>query len=229
MGDGDMAKTGEDAPIVTLGHLALHYRASEDGPRAARLLEILGFVRVQEFPLGPSGSFYQFYVDANGPNQGDGIVYLSPVPAPIAQINAAVAEALALGKSNEHPAVSALREGQRQDPEMNFHLGLLFKSLERIEEVAAKLNALAETDPDFKNRISITVNAARPGDPTIDARMASSQLFRGVTRHPYGRHAIQVFVETNLLMSGPLGESMVIELDYLFPGHARHLFNTTEA
>jgi len=30
----------------TLGHLAMHYRTREDGPLAAKLLDLLGFARV---------------------------------------------------------------------------------------------------------------------------------------------------------------------------------------
>lgn len=217
-----------DGLRVSLGHLALHYRSREDGPIAARLLEILGFEKIQEFPLA-DGPFYQFYVDPNASNYGDGILYLSPAPAPIAAINRAIHEALKIGQADEHPSVAQLRRGQELDPEMCFHVGLLMSSLERIEELVLELRKLGESDPELRGRIKVVVNAARPGDPDIDARMAASPVFCGVKRHPYGRHAIQVFVETSLLMSGPLGESMVIELDYVFPDHATHLFNSTEA
>ncbi|MDX2276649.1 MAG: hypothetical protein NW206_14450 [Hyphomonadaceae bacterium] len=213
---------------VSLGHLALHYRKREDGPIAARLLEILGCEKVQEIPL-PDGPFYQFYVDPNASNNGDGIVYLSHAPAPILAINQAIQKALKVGREDQHPAVAQLREGQRLDPEMCFHLGLLMTSLERIEDLVLTLRALNETDPELRNRINIVLNAPVPGDAKIDARMAASPVFKGVTRHPYGKHALQVFVETDLLMSGPLGENMVIELDYVFPGYAKHLFNSTEA
>lgn len=212
---------------VSLGHLALHYRSREDGPIAARLLKILGFEQVQELPL-PDGAFYQFYVDPNGANQGDGILYLSRAPAPIAAINRAIHAALNIGATNEHCAAADLRASQKLDPELCFHVGLLMSSLDDIEALVIKLRELNECDPDLRGRLNITLNAALPGDSQIDARMAASPVFRGVTRHPYGRHAVQVFVETDLLMSGPLGESMVIELDYVFPGHAKHLFNSNE-
>jgi len=39
----------------TLGHLALHYRTKEEGPAAAKLLDLLGFARV------PSPKGYPFY------------------------------------------------------------------------------------------------------------------------------------------------------------------------
>lgn len=35
----------------TLGHTALHYGKVEDGPLAARVLELLGFKLTQHFPL----------------------------------------------------------------------------------------------------------------------------------------------------------------------------------
>jgi hypothetical protein len=39
----------------------------------------------------------------------------------------------------------------------------------------------------------------------------------------------QTFVETDLPAGGLLGENMVIELDYAFPGHAENMFVKTVA
>jgi hypothetical protein len=48
-------------------------------------------------------------------------------------------------------------------------------------------------------------------------------------RQTYGRFGCQAFVETDLPAGGLLGENMVIELDYAFPGHAENMFVKTVA
>jgi hypothetical protein len=212
---------------VTLGHLALHYGRPEDAAAAARLLETFGFVREQTIPLPDGATFYHFVIDGAATNNGDGIVYLSAAPPAQRDLTAAIRLALKVGQEDEHPTVGAFRAALAQDPEYTFHLGVLFQSLEQIEAIVETLSRLERQDPDFKGRLKITVNRAMPGTPEIDARMDASPVFRGVARHPYGRHAIQAFVETDLLSAGPLGESLVIEMDYVFPGYPENLFTKT--
>lgn len=214
-------------PRATLGHVALQYGKPEEGPLAARLLGLFGFEKVQEIPLSDGTRFYHFVVDANATNNGDGILFLSPVPKQLRNITRVVREALKVGQWDEHPTVAALREGQANDPELLFHVAVLFHSLEAVEETILQLRGLNEHDPDFKGRLKIVLNAAMPGVAEIDARMAASPVFGGVTRYPYGRHGIQAFVETDLLSSGPLGENLVIELDYVFPGYPENLLTKT--
>jgi hypothetical protein len=208
---------------VSLGHVALHYGRPEDGETAARLMEAFGFQREQAFPL-PDGTFYHFVVDGAATNNGDGIIYLSASPSAQRELVHAIREALKVDQADEHPAVAAFRSGQAQDPEYTFHLGVLFQSLERIEAIVQALRRLEREDPAFQGRLKITLNRAVPGTPQIDARMDASPVFSDVQRHPYGRHAVQAFVETDLLTAGPLGDPMVIEMDYVFPGYAENLF-----
>ena len=77
-------------------------------------------------------------------------------------------------------------------------------SLEELEQIVLRVQRLAESDPELKGRIKVTLNRARPGTPEVDARMDASPVFAGVTRHTYGPNGVQVFVETDLLAGGPL-------------------------
>lgn len=221
------AKAAKTARKATLGHVALHYGKPHEGPLAARLLGLFGFAKVQETPLPDGTTFYHFVVDEKATNNGDGILFLAPAPEPVRNIMSAIHKALKVGEPGEHPSVAAFRAGQANDPEYTFHVGVLFDSLEAVEETILHLRELNESDPDFKGRLKIVLNAAMPGVSEIDARMAASPVFGGVTRYPYGRHAIQAFVETDLMTSGPLGESLVIELDYVFPGYPENLLTKT--
>ncbi|WP_150294166.1 hypothetical protein [Sphingobium estronivorans] len=219
----------EDArpQMRTMGHVALHYPGKEAGPLAARLLNVIGFVETQKLPL-PDGDFYRFVVDERHSKRGDGIIYLSTVPAAQAALIAAAREALGHGTPQAHPAIAGLRAALDGDPEYSFHVGALLDSLEELERVTLALQALEDSDPAFKGRLSIIVNRPRPGDADIDARLDASPVFGGVTRFAYGRNGVQVFVETDLLSSGPLGESMVLELDYVFPGKDSHILSVVE-
>jgi hypothetical protein len=73
----------------SLGHLALHYRTPDDGPWAAKLLELLGFKRMQEIVFGGGMVFYQFSVAEDPTGRGVGTLYLSMVPEPIAALTQA--------------------------------------------------------------------------------------------------------------------------------------------
>lgn len=212
----------------TLGHVALHYRKPEEGPLAARLMDLLGFSKVLDMELPGGGHFYQFYIDHNASNNGDGIVYLSPLPESQRELLAAISSALQVGTANEHPAVGKARAAHAQDPEADFHVGVLLDSLETLEATMLRLKQLAANDPQLKGRLKVLVNRARPGTPAVDARMDASPLYRDVTRYTYGRNGVQAFVETDILTSGPLGDGVVIELDYVFPGYPDNLFTTVE-
>lgn len=211
----------------TLGHIALHFRKAEDGPAAARLLQMFGYGVVQEIPLPNSTSFYQFAVDRNAPLNGSGILYLSRMSDQQLALLDAIHQALKVGQPQEHAAVAAMRAAQVSDPEVGFHVGILMQSLEELEEVVERIRAAAQTDPALKNRIKIVANRARRGDPKIDARMDASPVFGHTPRECYGKYGCQAFIETSLLSSGPLGENLVLELDYVFPGYPEHMFNKT--
>jgi len=212
----------------TLGHVNLHYRNPEEGPLAARFMELLGFTKVLDMEIPGGGRFYQFYVDSNASNNGDGILYLSPLPKSQRELIAVIHMALQVGTANEHPAVGKIRAAHAKDPESDFHVGLLLDSLEALEATMLRLKDLAANDPQLKGRLKVLVNRARPGTPEVDARMDASPLYRDVTRYTYGRNGVQAFVETDILASGPLADGVVIELDYVFPGYAENLFTVVE-
>jgi len=208
----------------TISHVNLHYATPEDGPAAARLMELLGLVKTQEMPLPTGGLFYRFTVNEHDINQPDGIVYLSPLPPATAGLFAAMRERLGVGGPDEHPAVAAYRAANAIDPEFNLHVGFLVDSLEFIEERFAALR----DDPELSKRSAILVNRALPGDPAIDARLDASPLYKDVTRYTYGRNGVQAFISTDLIVDGPLAERMVIEFDYVFPGYAEHIMSVSE-
>jgi len=212
----------------TIGHLALHYAKPSEGPLAARLLSLLGFINTQDLPLPNGTHFYRFVVDERNVSGGDGIFYLSAVPPAQQSVIDAMRAALNVGSGAEHPAVAQLRAAQEADPEYSFHVGILMHSLEALEETVLNLKRLAAVDPELKGRIKVVLNRSLPGTPEVDARLDASPLYGGVTRRAYGRNGVQAFIETNILTSGPLGENLIIELDYVFPGYDRHILSVAE-
>lgn len=226
-GAQDMS-TSESGVVATLGHVALHYRNTEDGPLAARLLTLLGFTMREQIPLPDGSAFYHFLVDGNARNNGDGIVYLSPLRRAHQWLYQSINEALGIGTENEHPSVAKMRKSEAQDPEAGFHVGFLLPTLERLEEAILRVREAAMEDPELGGRIEIILNRAKPGTAQVDARMDASPLYRDITRHTYGRNGVQAFVRTDLFCSGPLGEDLVIELDYVFPGYAENMLTKTE-
>lgn len=214
--------------IATLGHVALHYREKEQGEMAARLLQLLGFSIREEIALPDGTVFYHFLIDADATNNGDGILYLSPLRRAHRWLYDSIHEALGIGTPEEHPAVAKVRKSEAQDPEAGFHVGFLMPTLERIEEVFARVHAEAQADPAFDRHVEIILNRAKPGVLEIDARLDASPLYRDVTRHIYGGHGVQAFVRTDLLCSGPLGDDVVIEFDYVFPGYPENMLTKTE-
>ena len=87
------------------------------------------------------------------------------------------------------------------------------------------MQQLADEDPELKGRIKVTLNRARPGTPEVDARMDASPVFGKVSRHTYGPNGVQVFVETDLICGGPLGDNWAFEFDYVFPGYKDNILN----
>lgn len=221
-----MATTAPTASL-TMGHIALHYSTPDQGPLAARLLGLMGLIESQMLPL-PSGNFYRFVISPDHVPRGDGIVFLSCLPEPQARLIAAIRTALHIGTEAEHEAVKAYRAMMAQDFEASFHFGFLMPSLEKLEALVLTLQELAATDPAFKDRLTIGMNRARPGDPAIDARLDASPVFGSATRYAYGSGGVQVFVETDLVCAGQLGESMVFEFDYVFPEARSHILSVVE-
>ena len=212
---------------LTMGHLALHYATPDDGPIAARLLGIMGLVETQMLPL-PNGNFYRFVANRGHFARGDGIVYLSYLPEQQARLIAAIHDALRVGTDTEHDAVTSYRAMMAQDFEASFHFGFLVPTLEELEALVAALTALEADDPAFRGRITIGLNRARRGDADIDARLDASPVFGSATRFAYGSGGVQVFVETDLVRAGQLGESMIFEFDYVFPGRTSHILSVVE-
>ncbi|MCP1471774.1 hypothetical protein J3E64_003487 [Sphingobium sp. OAS761] len=214
--------------VQTISHVNLHYPEATDGPAAALLLEAAGLVRTQELALPQGGTFYRFTANVHAINRPDNIVYLSPLPAATAALINAARDGLRYGARDEHPAVAAYRAAQASDPEHNFHVGFLFDSLDYLEERFEAFKALEASDPRFAGRLKFLVNRALPGDAAIDARLDISPLYRGVTRYTHGRYGVQAFCETDMIVDGPLGEGLVLEFDYVFPGHDDHIMAVSE-
>lgn len=215
------------APRRSLGHVALHYRDPAEGPLAARLLTMLGFVETQMIPL-PDGNFYRFVVDEKHQARGDGIIYLSAKPEAERRLTAAIHDALQIGTASEHPAVAEVRAHLERDPEYSFHIGTLVESLEELEERFLALEEVAANDPELKGRLKLVYNRPLEGDAAVEERLNASPIYGGVTRRAYGRNGVQAFVETDLLSSGPLGESMVLEFDYVFEGASQHILSVVD-
>lgn len=211
----------------SLGHVALHYGRAADGPVAARLLTLLGFSETQMLPF-PDGNFYRFVVDEHHFARGDGIIYLSALPDAQRRLIDTIHELLKVGHEDENEAVGAMRAMLAADPETSFHLGFLVPSLEELEQRILALRELAQSDPELKGRVRISMNRARPGDAEVDARLDASPLFGDVTRHAYGSAGVQVFVETDLFKAGQLGDAMVLEFDYVFPDRTSHILSVVE-
>lgn len=224
-----MATLAMDAQecVRSMGHVALFYPNPEEGPVAAKLLKLLGFVETQMLPL-PGGNFYRFVVHGQHHSRGDGIFYLSALPPAQAALNRAAREALGYGTGKEHPAVGALREAVATDPEYTFHIGTLVDSLDVIEKMTLDLIDANSNDPDLKGRLKVSVNRPRLGDAEIDARLDASPAFGDVTRYAYGRNGLQLFVETDLLSSGQIGDTLILEFDYVWPGHDSHILSVVE-
>lgn len=211
----------------TLGHMALHYPNPQDAAGAARLMELLGFVQTQEIPL-PTGPFYRYVISPNHFYRGDGIVYLSACPPAQRGFFDAVHTALKFGQPDEHPSVGELRAALVHDPEYAFHLGILSDSLEDIERTMKTLEDASQNDPLLKGRISISYNRPLAGVVDVDQRLDQSEIFGGVARQAYGRNGVQAFISTDLLINGPTGDALVIELDYVWPDTNSHILSVVE-
>lgn len=213
----------------SISHVNLHYpRKDGDGEAAALLLEACGLVRTQEMPLPQGGTFYRFTSNADDIDFPDNIVYLSPLTVETQALIDAARGALGWGTDNPHPAIAAFHAANAIDPERELHVGFLVDSLEFLEQVMLRIGDLAANDPRFAGRVQQLVNRALPGDPEIDARLDASPIYAGVTRYTFGRNGVQAFCATDLLVDGPLGEGLVIEFDYVFPGHDEHIMSVSE-
>lgn len=215
-------------PGRSLGHIALHYRTPDEGPLAARLLTLLGFVETQDLTLPDGTHFYRFVVDARHRARGDGILYLSVVPEAQRKLTGAVREALRVGRADEHPAVADMRGHLAHDPEYSFHIGVLVESLDELEARFLALEEANRNDPALKGRLRITYNRALRSDADVEARLDASPIYSRVDRFAYGRNGVQAFLETDLLASGILGESTFLEFDYVFPDRQSHVLSIVE-
>lgn len=211
-----------------MGHMALHYQKADEGPLAARLLSMLGFIETQDLTLPNGSHFYRFVTDEKHHPRGDGIIYLSVVPDAQRDLISAVRQALKIGSPEEHPAVREMRNQIANDPEYSFHYGTLMESLEDLEDKFLKLRDANENDPELQGRLKLTYNRPLPGNPDVDARLDASPIYGDVTRRAYGHNGVQAFMETDILSSGTLGESMILEFDYIFPGADRHILSVVE-
>lgn len=222
------AKTQEMVGARSMGHMALHYKKPEEGPLAARLLGMLGYVLTQDLLLPSGDHFYRFVVDSRHQPRGDGIVYLSLLPEAQRDLMDAIHKALHVGTEQEHPAVIAMRAKLEEDPEYSFHYGTLLESLEDLEAMFLALEDANKNDPELQGRLKLVYNRALPGNAEVDARLDASPIYGGVTRYAYGKNGVQAFLETDILSSGMLGETMMLEFDYVFPGYANHMLSVVE-
>ncbi|MDG2004763.1 MAG: hypothetical protein P8J20_15685 [Novosphingobium sp.] len=213
------------SPSKTYGHLAVHYRNPAEGPLAARLLREIGFTECYSMAQPDGNEFYHFVIDEQANRGTDRIFYLLCMPEVLRKLYDAMHGALKVGTDGEDAAVTALRAAQEQDPEFNFHAAIVFPSLEELEERVGRLQQLAAEDEELKDRIKITLNRAKPGTPAVDERMDASPVFGDVDRYTYGVNGVQVFVETDLIAGGPLGDNWVFEFDYVFPGYKNNILN----
>jgi hypothetical protein len=221
------AKHADAAASRSMGHLAMHFGPKSDGPIAARLLEIIGLTQTQVIEF-PAGNFYRFVVHGSHFARGDGIVYLSALPKPQVRLIEAIHAALGVGTDQEHATVKGMRDMMDSDFEASFHFGFLLDTLDDLERVMLTLEELNASDPDFKGRLNLGYNRARPGNAEVDARLDASPVYGKVSRHAYGSNGVQAFIETDILRGGQLGNSMVIELDYVFPGYDSHVLSVVE-
>lgn len=210
----------------TYGHLAVHYRNRNEGHLAARLLRELGFTECYSMEQpGEGGTFFHFVIDEQADRGTDRIFYLLCMPEVLSSLYAEIGKRLGVGTCDEAAEVKALRAAQAADPEFNFHAAIVLPSLEELEEMVLRVQKLAGEDPELKGRVKLTLNRARPGTPEVDARMDASPVFGNVTRHTYGPNGVQVFVETDLICGGPLGDNWAFEFDYVFPGYKDNILN----
>jgi len=202
-----------------MGHVSLHYGRPEEGPLAARLLSALGFTQA-DFMVLPDGSdFYRFVVDPKHAERADGILFLSVSPAEQRALGATISDALKVDTPAPHPAVSAWRDALANLPEMNFHIGFLVSTLEEAERIVLDVQALNEKDDAFRGRLKASWNRAQRGDPAVDARLDASPVFAGKGSYVYEPiAAVQVFIESDIIVCGPLQDRMMLEFDYVFPG-----------
>ena len=212
----------------SMGHMALHYKTAEEGPLAARLLGMLGYVLTQDLLLPSGAHFYRFVVESRHQPRGDGIVYLSLIPDAQRELMEVIHSALNVGTDHEHPAVVAMRARLEEDPEYSFHYGTLLESLEDLETMFVALEDANQNDPELTGRLKLVYNRAQPGNPDVDARLDASPIYGNVTRYAYGKNGVQAFLETDILSSGMLGETMMLEFDYVFPGYANHVLSVVE-
>jgi len=212
-------------PSRTYGHLAVHYRNPGEGALAARLLREIGFTQCYSMAQPDGNEFYHFVIDEQANRGVDRIFYLMCMPEVLRRLYAEMHSALKVGTAEESAAVTELRAAQAHDPEFNFHAAIVFPSLEELEEKVQQLQKLAAEDPELKGRIKVTLNRAKPGTPEVDARMDASPVFAGVDRYTYGPNGVQVFVETDIIAGGPLGDNWVFEFDYVFPGYKNNILN----
>ena len=210
----------------TYGHLAVHYRKPDEGPLAARLLRELGFKECYSMEQpGAPGRFFHFVIDEAANRGTDRIFYLLCMPDVLSELYAEINRRMGVGTPDEAVQVKALRAAQAEDPEFNFHAAIVLPSLEDLEAMVQRVQRLTADDPELKGRIKLTLNRARPGTPAVDARMDASPVFADVTRHTYGPNGVQVFVETDLICGGPLGDNWAFEFDYVFPGYKDNILN----
>jgi hypothetical protein len=210
----------------TYGHIAVHYRNRNEGHLAARLLRELGFTECYSMEQpGEGGTFFHFVIDEQANRGTDRIFYLLCMPDVLRSLYAEIGKRLGVGTANEAAEVTALRQAQAEDPEFNFHAAIVLPSLEELEDMVLRVQRLADQDPELKGRVKVTLNRARPGTPAVDARMDASPVFGNVTRHTYGPNGVQVFVETDLICGGPLGDNWAFEFDYVFPGYKDNILN----
>ena len=133
----------------TLGHLALNYPAPADGPLAAKLLTLLGFTIDEPLLLPDGTNCYRVWVEKRD-GRNDGIMYMAHLPEPLKALQAKIRERLDVGGENEDPEVAAFRAAEASDPELCFHVGVLYDSLDEVEQRIADVQRDPQSTPGWR-------------------------------------------------------------------------------
>jgi hypothetical protein len=181
----------------SLGHVALGIGPG-DGPAAAELLRALG-LDVTDNGLSKMGEpWYTALVD---PTTFEGLENLFFV-VPTSHEQRALEAKMTAVDATEFVA------SKLANPESASHVALAYRDLETLEAV---VRAARELD-----RVSVRIFRARRGDPAIDARMDTSDVFAPVHEEAFVDRTIQVFLHTDLVSTSLLCLGQTIELDYVF-------------
>jgi hypothetical protein len=204
-----------------LGHLALHY-APGDGPKARRLLELLGCQLVDNGPSPGTDGFCTVLVNGEDASYADNLMFLSCMSDEQAALEATIRGALGIGGADEPAEVATFRQAMVAKPESTSHIGLRFAALADLEAVLAGLEAAAAPGGELEGRIALAKYRPLPSgesaedDAQVAEMVAASPAFTGDEPTSFAKHWIQCFVTTDLCGFGLLAFGSIFEVDFVF-------------